>query len=380
MRLFRSDNETGNRDLETKVIRDKNKVVVISGNPDVSTEISSILRMHNISNVISKNMAVNDFREDDATFDAGWYILDIEGENDIAAINDIIVLAIPNDAMYILIGETDSISFSSELLKFGAKYLLKESQLGAVADIILNTKGMQVDRHSLNVSFLGCKGGCGTTTISSSVFSSVENFINTPTLFVQGASGSCDLDLIAEDNYEISILENKIQKINASKFVKIDNGPIRFDYNNNGYQQYNVNFFDHNINRASPEELDVVFTNSSVMILVVGNNFSSFRTAKKIIDEYIKFESRSKSRPKRTIICLNEYSVNVGRDKFSDEDIEEFLGKKIDLRFPNFNSDKNKKIFNRNINNLSSLIFAKEINKGVAKKGLLSWIQFTTKS
>ncbi|EDH6780350.1 hypothetical protein CB489_23725, partial [Salmonella enterica subsp. enterica serovar Agona] len=314
MKLFRSDNETENSELETKIIRDKNKVAVISANSHVQNEVGSILKMHNIGNVVSKKLTINDYREDESTLDAGWYIIDIETEKDLSIINDIVVMAIPNDVMYILIGETDSIAFSSELLKIGAKYLYKETQLGTVADIILNTKGRQADRLSLNVSFLGCKGGCGTTTVASRAFFSIEKFITTPVLFIQGASGSRDLDLIASDKNEISVLEGKIQKITAMKSVKIDSDIIRFDYSNPVYQQYNINIFDHNISRASPEDLEIVFNNTGIIVLVIGNNFSSLRTAKRIIDEYKKFESRSKIRPKRIITCVNEYEANSRRD------------------------------------------------------------------
>ncbi|HGB3703812.1 TPA: hypothetical protein ACIVD3_004491, partial [Salmonella enterica subsp. enterica serovar Adelaide] len=325
MKLFRSDNETENSDLEAKIIRDKNKVVVISTNLSIQSEICSILKMHNIGKVVSKKQYINEFREDETTRDAGWYIVDIESEKDLSIINDIIVMGIPNDVMYVLIGDTDSITFSSELLKFGARYLYKNTQLGSVADIILNSKGKSVDRISLNVSILGCKGGCGNTTIASGLFSSIDKFISAPVLYIQGGSGSRDLDLISSENLGISIQEAKIQKTSSTKSVKIDSEVVRFDYDNPVYQQYNINIFDHNISRASPEELEIVFNRTNVFVLIVGNNFSSFRTAKKIIDEYKKFELRTKSRPKRIIICVNEYTVRTSRDKFSREDIEDFL-------------------------------------------------------
>ncbi|EDH6100199.1 hypothetical protein CB327_23375, partial [Salmonella enterica subsp. enterica serovar Newport] len=114
------------------------------------------------------------------------------------------------------------------------------------------------------------------------------------------------------------------------KSVKIDSDIIRFDYSNPVYQQYNINIFDHNISRASPEDLEIVFNNTGIIVLVIGNNFSSLRTAKRIIDEYKKFESRSKIRPKRIITCVNEYEANSRRDKFSNDDAEDFLERKID--------------------------------------------------
>ncbi|EBW9923844.1 hypothetical protein DQS29_17575 [Salmonella enterica subsp. enterica serovar Newport] len=380
MKLFRSDNETENSELETKIIRDKNKVAVISANSHVQNEVGSILKMHNIGNVVSKKLTINDYREDESTLDAGWYIIDIETEKDLSIINDIVVMAIPNDVMYILIGETDSIAFSSELLKIGAKYLYKETQLGTVADIILNTKGRQADRLSLNVSFLGCKGGCGTTTVASRAFFSIEKFITTPVLFIQGASGSRDLDLIASDKNEISVLEGKIQKITAMKSVKIDSDIIRFDYSNPVYQQYNINIFDHNISRASPEDLEIVFNNTGIIVLVIGNNFSSLRTAKRIIDEYKKFESRSKIRPKRIITCVNEYEANSRRDKFSNDDAEDFLERKIDLRFPILNTEKKSKEFNEKVDILNSKIFAKEISRKTPAKSFFSWVKLPSRS
>ncbi|ECD3275882.1 hypothetical protein ABMF62_001175 [Salmonella enterica subsp. enterica serovar Newport] len=380
MKLFRSDNETENSDLEAKIIRDKNKVVVISTNSSIQSEICSILKMHNIGNVVSKKQYINEFREDETTRDAGWYIVDIESEKDLSIINDIIVMGIPNDVMYVLIGDTDSITFSSELLKFGARYLYKNTQLGSVADIILNSKGKSVDRISLNVSILGCKGGCGNTTIASGLFSSIDKFISAPVLYIQGGSGSRDLDLISSENLGISIQEAKIQKTSSTKSVKIDSEVVRFDYDNPVYQQYNINIFDHNISRASPEELEIVFNRTNVFVLIVGNNFSSFRTAKKIIDEYKKFELRTKSRPKRIIICVNEYTVRTSRDKFSREDIEDFLERKVDMYLPHINSDKRAKEFNEELNTLNSLIFAKEMKDKESRKGLFSWFKILSKS
>lgn len=380
MKLFRSDNETENSDLDTKIIRDKNKVAVISASQSVLSEIRSVLRMHNIGNVVSKNQNISEFCEDETTVDAGWYIVDIESEKDLATINDIIVMSIPNDAMYMLIGDTDSITFSSELMKFGARYLYKQAQLGNVAEIILNSKGKQVDRLSLNVSILGCKGGCGATIISSKLFFSSDKFISAPTLLIQGGSGSRDLDLISGDNHTVSIHETKVQKISSTKAMKIDSDTVRFDYNNPVYQQYNVNIFDHNIARASQEDIENVLNYTSVIVLVVGNNFSSFRTAKKIIDEYKKFEQRTKSRPKRIIICVNEYNTKFMHDKFTDEDAEDFLGRKIDIRFPHLNSDKNKKEFDEKVHILSSLVFAKEVRNKVSKGGLSSWLKSLSKS
>ncbi|EBR4170948.1 hypothetical protein BMG46_23140 [Salmonella enterica] len=380
MKLFRSDNETENSDLEAKIIRDKNKVVVISTNSSIQSEICSILKMHNIGKVVSKKQYINEFREDETTRDAGWYIVDIESEKDLSIINDIIVMGIPNDVMYVLIGDTDSITFSSELLKFGARYLYKKTQLGSVADIILNSKGKTVDRISLNVSILGCKGGCGNTTIASGLFSSIDKFISAPVLYIQGGSGSRDLDLISSENLGVSIQEAKIQKTSSTKSVKIDSEVVRFDYDNPVYQQYNINIFDHNISRASPEELEIVFNRTNVLVLIVGNNFSSFRTAKKIIDEYKKFELRTKSRPKRIIICVNEYTVRTSRDKFSREDIEDFLERKVDMYLPHINSDRRAKEFNEELNTLNSLIFAKELKDKESRKGLFSWFKILSKS
>lgn len=380
MRLFRSDNETENSDLDAKIIRDKNKVAVISSSSSVQSEISSVLKMHNIGKIVSKKQPINQFREDETTIDAGWYIVDIESERDLAIINDIIVMAIPNDVMYLLIGETDSISFSSELMKLGAKYLYKNTQLGAVADIILSSKGRHVDRVTLNVSILGCKGGCGTTTIASRIFSTIDQFISTPVLFVQGGSGSRDFDLISNENFSISIQDAKIQKVSSTKSVKIDSETIRFDYNNPVYQQYNINIFDHNISRASPEDLEMVFNSTNVFVLIVGNNFSSFRAAKKVIDEYKKFELRTKNRPKRIIICVNDYAVKFNRERFSNEDIEDFMERKIDVSFPHLNSDAKDKEFNDKILVLNSLIFSKEIKNEESKKGLFSWVKFYLKA
>ncbi|ECZ7007939.1 hypothetical protein F8Y05_22750 [Salmonella enterica] len=114
--------------------------------------------------------------------------------------------------------------------------------------------------------------------------------------------------------------------------------------------------------------------------MVIGNNFSSLRTAKRIIDEYKKFESRSKIRPKRIITCVNEYEANSRRDKFSNDDAEDFLEREIDLRFPILNTEKKSKEFNEKVDILNSKIFAKEISRKTPAKSFFSWVKLPSRS
>ncbi len=115
MRLFSTSAETDNKDDGNRIILDRSKVVLISRNQKVQTDIKNILKMHNVNNVVQKKVSLNEYLDDASTKDAGWMILDIEDEKDINAINDVTSLIVPYDVYYVLVGNTDSIAFAKSL-------------------------------------------------------------------------------------------------------------------------------------------------------------------------------------------------------------------------------------------------------------------------
>ena len=109
MRLFSTTTDTETKEDSNRVVLDRSKVVLVSRNQKIQLDVKNVLMMHNISSIVQKEVAVNEYLDDQDTKDAGWMILDIEDENDINVINEVTSLIVPYDVYYVLIGNTDSI-------------------------------------------------------------------------------------------------------------------------------------------------------------------------------------------------------------------------------------------------------------------------------
>lgn len=359
MRLFSTATESEIKEDNNRVVLDRSKVVLVSRNKKIHVDVKNTLAMHNVSNIVQREVAVNEYLDDQDTKDAGWMILDIEDENDINVINEVTSLIVPYDVYFILIGNTDSIAFSKALEKNGSKYLYIDTQINELPGVILKSQVQIADKSTLRISILGCKGGCGTSTISNEVLMALNNFTTAPCLLVQGATGSKDFDLISGN--EIDASDSKVQKIADNRSVKMESVNEVLNYSDPVFNHFNIALFDHNTCAISAENLELVFKNSNTIVLVLGRNFSSFRTAKRVLDEYARFERQKNDAVKRKIIIsINEYNIADNKQKFSNEDITDYLGKEICTILPHFQSRKENDNFSQSALQLSAAILGRE--------------------
>ena len=359
MRLFSTTTDTETKEDSNRVVLDRSKVVLVSRNQKIQLDVKNVLMMHNISNIVQKEVAVNEYLDDQDTKDAGWMILDIEDENDINVINEVTSLIVPYDVYYVLIGNTDSIAFAKTLEKSGSKYLYINTQVNELPNVILKSQVQSADKSTLRISILGCKGGCGTSTISNEVLMSLNNFTTAPCLLIQGATGSKDFDLISGN--EIDASDSKVQKISDNRSIKMESVNETLNYSDPVFNHFNIALFDHNACAISAENLELIFKNSNTIVLVLGRNFSSFRTAKRVLDEYARFERQKNDVIKRKIIIsINEYNVADNKQKFSNEDIVDYLGKEICTILPYYQSRKENDIFSQRALQLSAAILGRE--------------------
>lgn len=371
MRLFSTSAETDNKDDGNRIILDRSKVVLISRNQKVQADIKNILKMHNVNNVVQKKISINEYLDDASTKDAGWMVLDIDGEKDINVINDVTSLIVPYDVYYVLVGNTDSIAFAKSLEKSGGRYLYIDTQLNELPDIIVKALVHSTDRSTLRISILGCKGGCGTTTISSGILSSLNKYTSVPCLLVQGATGSRDFDLIT--GHKLDSSDSKVQKITDNRSVKFESNNDMFNYTDPVFNQFNIALFDHNATAISTENLESIFNHSNTIVLIIGRNFSSFRTAKRIMDEYIRFErQKTDSIMRKLVLCINEYNPGDNRSKFSNEDITEYLGCEINAILPHFQVRKENDAFTHVLQNLAATVLGRDKEDSKENKNILS--------
>lgn len=186
MRLFSTTTDSETNEDTNRVVLDRSKVVLVSRSKKIQLDVKNVLMMHNISNIVQKEVAVNEYLDDQDTKDAGWMILDIEDENDINVINEVTSLIVPYDVYFLLIGNTDSIAFAKTLEKSGSKYLYINTQLNELPNVILKSQVQSTDKSTLRISILGCKGGCGTSTISNDSFDVIEKLYNCALSFDSG--------------------------------------------------------------------------------------------------------------------------------------------------------------------------------------------------
>lgn len=359
MRLFSTTTDTETKEDSNRVVLDRSKVVLVSRNQKIQLDVKNVLMMHNISSIVQKEVAVNEYLDDQDTKDAGWMILDIEDENDINVINEVTSLIVPYDVYFVLIGNTDSIAFAKTLEKSGSKYLYINTQVNELPNVILKSQVQSADKSTLRISILGCKGGCGTSTISNEVLMSLNNFTTAPCLLIQGATGSKDFDLISGN--EIDASDSKVQKISDNRSIKMESVNEALNYSDPVFNHFNIALFDHNVCAISAENLELIFKNSNTIVLVLGRNFSSFRTAKRVLDEYARFERQKNDVIKRKIIIsINEYNVADNKQKFSNEDIVDYLGKEICTILPYYQSRKENDIFSQRALQLSAAILGRE--------------------
>lgn len=359
MRLFSTAADTEVKDDNQRVVLDRSKVVLVSRNKKNQQDVKNMLMMHNINNIVQKEVSVNEYLDDQETRDAGWMIMDIEDESDINVINEVTSLIVPYDVYYVLIGNTDSIAFAKTLEKNGGRYLYTDTQINELPNIILKSQIQMADKSTLRVSILGCKGGCGTTTVTNEILATLNHYTTAPCLLVQGATGSKDYDLISGN--EIDASDSKVQKIGDNRSVKMESVNEVFNYADPVFNHFNIALFDHNACAISTENLETIFKNSNTIVLILGRNFSSFRTAKRVLDEYSRYERQKNDTIKRKVIVgINEYCITDNKQKFSDEDISSYLGKDISAILPHFQARKENDNFSQQALQLSAAILGRE--------------------
>ncbi|VFS48730.1 P-loop NTPase family protein [Budvicia aquatica] len=188
---------------------------------------------------------------------------------------------------------------------------------------------------------------------------------------VQGATGSRDFDLIT--GHKLDSSDSKVQKITDNRFMKFESNNEMFNYTDPVFNQFNIALFDHNATAISTENLESIFNHSNTIVLIIGRNFSSFRTAKRIMDEYIRFErQKTDSFMRKIVLCINEYNPGDNRNKFSNEDISEYLGCEINVILPHFQVRKENDPFTQILQHLAATVLGRDKEDSKENTNILS--------
>ncbi|OCG61316.1 hypothetical protein A9G41_11135 [Gilliamella sp. Nev5-1] len=348
------------------------RVAILSKRSKLVEDIRSVLFLYNVLGMEIIPLELSELKEAASWNKYDIIILDIKDEADAEFLSENINRCIPIQVTTILIGDHDSIRFSEFLLKKGIHFLL-ESQLDKITDI-LHLRSLAPNSSSKRVgsviTFLGCKGGIGTSSLAIHTLKNISSLTNYPLLYIQGATTSPNADFL----FEMPIPQDgTFVNVGDSIQVKIENSDRAWKYDDLNSGQFNITFIDQNMGLSSSfEHFEDIIDLSNIVLIIMNRDPYSVKVAKKILDDIARASVQNLDLlDKRFLVCLNDNLPCDKKNVLRNDDIEEFLGRSIDFTrkfIPKMNDFK--KAYNsREIKEISSaLIGNKKIEKNKSKR------------
>lgn len=319
------------RSVENKTtISSVGSATIISSRPHIISAISIQIRMNGGQDVNVIAEFFDNIIDNKDMLSSEYIIVDIEDYRDIAGIQQKIKYLFPVTSKKIFVGDVDSISFYDEMKRMGALYLHLDSQMMLLGTAIKKAGeiGSEIS-YTQKISVLGCKGGCGSTLMAFQLYKAIGELSHLPTLLVQGHTGTPDLDLISDVALQ---RDGVITHVSPYQAMKIATEEEQWQFDAPDFKNYNVVIFEHNVSTQARDKLAYIVPESDFIFIVVTRELSAVRNARLIIDELERTaptQDGSKTFSKN-IIILNENHLSRPND-LSNEDIENYLGKKIDI-------------------------------------------------
>ncbi|CBG90839.1 tight adherence protein TadZ [Citrobacter rodentium] len=304
-------------------------IVIISPRTMVLEEINSILTMNNIDNNVDNIVeSILDSESIAIMQHPDVIIADIADCVDVMQLKQTVDAVAPVNTRCILVGDNDSIMFSHEISKQGMHYLHLASQLAELPARIFEPTGNTFSRGSMIYSVLGCKGGSGASSFSYDLLQAVGAQCSIPLLMVQGAAGSLDLDLLLGKAIP---RDGSILPLDKNISVRMETRENAWNFDDDEFNQFNIIFIDNPVYSCSQERLDYVLSRTHTFILVITHELSTLRVARELIENIRRRALAGNDAVySRLFICLNEFPM-ASKNKLTPEDIEEYLGQKVDV-------------------------------------------------
>ena len=321
-------------------------VAILSKRADLVDKIRSILFLYNILSIDIIPLELSELKEDTSwrKFDA--IIFDIADESDAEQLSETINRYIPITITTILVGNYDSIVFSELLLKKGIHFILENKQLEKIPSI-LHTRSVTPPGSSQRVgsvvTFLACKGGIGTSSLVVHTLKNISHLTNYPILYIQGVTTSPNADFLFE--HPIA-QDGSLTNIDKLLQVKVETNSQAWNYNDLNSGQFNISVIEQNMGLSSSfGRLEEMINLSNIIFIVINRDPYAVKVAKSIFEEIARASLKNTELlNKRFLVCLNENVPYDRKNDLQDIDIEEFIGRKIDLtRKYIANSEKFKK-------------------------------------
>ena len=309
------------------------KVAIVSKRTELIEKVRSVLFLYNILGMEIISLALSELKETPSWNQFDAIIVDIQNADDAEQISENINRCIPIQATTVLVGSYDSIQFSEFLLKKGIYFLLENSQLEKIPDI-LHKRSMTPPGSSQRVgsviTFLGCKGGIGTSSLVVHTLKKISDLTNYPLLYIQGATTSSNADFLFEmpipDDGSLIDVGNSLQ-------VKVETNEKAWNYKDLNSGEFNITIIDQNMGLASSfKHFEEIITFSNIIFIIINRDPYSIKIAKKMLTEITRASATNFDLlNKRFLICLNDDVPYDKKSALRESDIEDFLERKIDF-------------------------------------------------
>ena len=327
------------------------KVAIVSTRESIIDGIKSILYLYNVLSIEVISLEIDDINENPRWSEFDIFIIDINNNQNAEEISAIINRYIPIKASTILVGNNDSISFADILSKKGIHFLLEKNQFERIPELLYSRSTSAENlskRIGSVVTFLGCKGGIGTSSLIVHILKKITKSTQYPILYVQGASTSRNADFLLEKPIDKG---GSVTDIDEMLKVKIEQDDEMGKYDYLDTSSFNISILDQNIGLYSCyKNLENIINLSNIIIFVVNRDPYSIKVAKNALDEINRIGQKNKLiLNKRFLVCVNDNQPFDKKSSLQDADIEEYLGRQIDFtRKYIANSEKFKKSYTSN--------------------------------
>lgn len=241
---------------------------------------------------------------------------------------EIIDIQLSKNVTKIAFSNKDSLLLAEEFEKNEIKYCYYPTQLNRLGSLVYKVSQDKIELgNAIRITIMGCKGGVGASMLSYYAAEFIAKKRQSPTLIVQGAYGTQNLDLISKVaiSNEVTLLQNNLSGYYEEKSQA-------WQYHNDIYDNYECVIFDFTGYNASDENIENVLTHTDCLLLICDRDISSSRMAKKII-EANNHLMNSNNGVRRLYICHNNHHGKISGE-VNTQEISGLIGKSVDITIP----------------------------------------------
>ncbi|BCX78553.1 hypothetical protein [Campylobacter sp. 19-13652] len=300
-------------------------VLIISENTQRIEEIKQRLALQGINDFSIINKNLSNLNSNELEFDYWGVVCDISKSTDAKTHIDIIIRLFANELAKVVIGDSDSITLKQNFEKRGISYLHFGSEANQIYDKLVKFNTNETKNYAIKIAVIGCKGGIGTSFCAYHIARLIYDRFSTPTLLVQGANSSLNIDILSGINFE-----KEHFRANGLSLYK-QNQDENFEFSSNKFKQFNFIIFDYSVQALQKELCEDILNHCDTAILLSDTSVASVRKAKEIIKVNRFLKSVNKGASKLVFYINTPYKIN----HLSTDQIEKIAETKIDLILPN---------------------------------------------